>query len=1150
MTSKKIHLWFLGVTCISSLLFSQQFKHITATNGLSQNSIVTMVQDDLGLLWLGTEDGLNRYNGTTFEIFRKDFSDSTSLYDNEINKIVYTKNKEYYLATPSGISILKDPFNGVFSLLQHSAKDTNSLAHNYCLDMIESKSGIIWVATASGVSAYNPITKTFKNYKNTVLDTLVLPRNRVFEIFEDSYGNILISTTNGIALYDAIHDRFKTIKLPYLVNLFFEDSKKQLWLGTSTGFIRYNLEKRRLIGDPIIKEASITAVSEYAENDIWLGTNEHGIIRLNPSTEQTSQLLHDEKDSYSLKNNQTYSLMKGNHGIMWVGSRVGGLSKYDPNAVIFDHITSDIYEKNSLSSKLIWSVIEDRNGNLWVGTADAGLNRIDAKTGKVTVFQHDEKNKLSLPHNEILSLFEDRDGFIWVSTYSEGLVRINPQTYHFTFFNKETLNSRTSINYIRKIVQDANGNLWLGSLYGFFKLNINSNQVDFFLIDSTKGAPYTLNTINDLAIEDDFLWIGSEYSGLYKFDFKKQTLGLYHKSNLKTDNTNYILSIYRDKYHSLWIGTLQGLIRINIKSGEKYIYTLKDGLPNECIYGIVDDGKDGIWVSTNMGISKIHHIESENVCIDNYDHSNNIQSYEFNQFAYAKGASGKLYFGGVNGLNIIEPEQFSKRLFEPKTVISQVHLSNQSYSIHNAKAPTSFSYTEQLIRFDFYGLQYTEPHKVKYEYQLKGFSDEWVSLGNQANVSFMNLAGGKYTFNVRSFINNSARNTLASYTFNIIPPFWKTIPFYTFSILLILICIYFYIKYTVHRIKLDNLKLEQKVDVRTRVISEKINELSVVNNSLETALGELQSERQKNQTMIEMIVHDLKNPLNNILTLSQQAAPTNEVEIINQAGNQILNLSMNLLETAKFEHNALKIQQDHYNLHKISVDAFSQVRLLAKQKSIQFTNQINPSTYVYVDYDIILRVMVNLFTNAIKNTPYGGSMDIKTHLEKKCVRILVSDTGRGIPADMQERIFSKYTQVENLAFQNVRSTGIGLTFCRLAIEKHLGKIWVESVENKHTTFGFTLQLSKVQNQMKIPQTQEANKAHTLSSTDKQCASSLIEQLLPYEIYETSEIIHILENFKTDSETLKSWAEKVKYAALNLEEVHYKKLQNIDSLFDV
>jgi ligand-binding sensor domain-containing protein/signal transduction histidine kinase len=1145
-------------------MLAQNFIHITKNSGLSQSSVTALLQDEMGFLWVGTQDGLNRYNGNDFVIYRLDHTDSLSISNNEINDIIQARDGSYWVATAQGVNRLKYTFSDNFIRYFHDSNDENSLVNDYALMLEEDQDGNIWIGTRSGLSRLNPETGEFTNFLEENTSPYIYPNNRIYDIFEDSYGRIFVSTSFNSMIYNVETKTLDTLENLKYVTDFFEDDRRQLWVGMlEEGLVKYDASTQKRLKVYDADFTTITKIEQVNEQELWLGTNDKGIVIFNLDEERFSQFEENDRNKHLHNLEYISDLEKGINDIVWISAGIEGFCKYDPNQVTFQHITHKPTDPNSLSSRFVWSIMEDHKGNVWIATNDAGVNRIDYKTHKITHYWGKENNG-PLPSNSIVALFEDNQNRIWIGTNNQGTVIYDPNKNTYTELNRDQQKGRGYyFNSPSKFVQDDDDTIWMGTEYGIYRLDPNTFQSKQFVPDTSLTSFDDVNAINDILIDGDYLWIATRYGGLYKFDKEReQFVDFEHKSDDFPVHP-YIMALHKDRYGNLWIGTLQGLNRFDFRDNKKYTYTHKDGLPNDVIYGIQEDVNGNLWVSTNNGLSKIDLTDRDNIIFDNFDYQNQIQSLEYNQYSHHRGkVTNNLYFGGVNGINIIEPDDIHTKTPTPTAYISSINIDGQRLPVIKDHSDLEFSYEYNLIEFEFSAIQYTDPKKINFEYQLVGFNDNWIKLGKKNHINFTNLPGADYELKIKAYTNDSEKNySFSIVNFNVIPPVWQVWWFKALMFVFVIFLIYAIIKLRLNNMRREKIILEKKVDERTAIIKNKMDELVEANtqinkqtddlinanSSLESALNDLHHEKQKNQTMIELIVHDLKNPLNNILTLSNQKPSKQDLDIINQSGNQILNLSMNLLETAKFEHDSINLDIEHCNLYKLVTEAFAQVKLLAKQKNISFVNEVVPVIFVKVDFEIILRVFINLFTNAVKNSFYNGVITVKHEIVDSDIIISVRDNGKGIPQEKIDQIFDKYSRVENLDDKTIRSSGLGLTFCKLALERHEGKIWAESVEDEYTTIFLQLPLSTVKNMTEEVIEPKKPEKKKFDFTDEQVLylKPFISKLKKLTILDISDIIEILDQVGTSDKMIKEWGDKVKYAALNMEEEHFDNLLNVN-----
>jgi len=735
--------FLLLLMLVSSVSFSQQdikFTHLLLKDGLSQSSVNCIFQDSKGFMWFGTHDGLNKYDGYSFTIYRKDPGDVHSLSDNKINAIYEDKSGMLWIGTDGGLNRL-DPKTQEFTSWLHDPKDKHSISNDIVNAVIEDKNGVIWIGThGGGLNRFDRETKKFTHYKHNPDDEHSISDNRIHRILEDSYGVLWIGTagglnklippaskvvggvTNGNTPPTFIHykhdPRDENTLIDNLVNSLCEDSQGALWVVTdglqkfdrkTEKFIRYGNHPQ---DGPFLSINGATSICEDKNGSLWIGTWGNGVIKFNPNTLDFTRFTHDPLDKYSLSPNVVFSIFEDKGGVIWISTDGWGVNKYEPTSKKFIHYKNDPNDDNTLSMNYVYSIIEDKQGVLWIGGEAGKLDKFDRATGKFTHFNHDLQVPNSHPDGMTWAMLEDRHGTLWIGTWNGGLSKFNRTTGKYTHYRHEPQNEHSiSNNTVLKIYEDKNGVLWIGTEGGglnkFLQGKTEKSPPVFI---HYRHDPYDEYSISDgriwLIFEDSYgaFWIGTDNGILNKLDRETGKFTHYKydpQDEHSISNNSRVLSMYEDKHGALWIGTHGGGLNKFDRNTEKFTHwNTKDGLPNDIVYGILADDHGCLWLSTNKGVSRFNppsvSDKYEKLLLEgdvsprlgrgefkNYDVSDGIQSNEFNTGAYFKNKDGEMFFGGVNGFNAFYPDKVTDNPYVPDLVISGFQIFNKEVPVLN-----------------------------------------------------------------------------------------------------------------------------------------------------------------------------------------------------------------------------------------------------------------------------------------------------------------------------------------------------------------------------------------------------------------------------------------------------------------------------------
>ncbi len=1060
-------IFWIGVGVTS--LFAQhgpvyEFRHYSLEDGLSQSTVFSVVQDDLGFIWVGTEDGLNRFDGYQFRVFKNRPGDSTSLSDNYIYSIVKDTLGYLWIGTRHGGLNRFDPRTEQFRSWEIRSDD-GKLSSNFIRKLLRDRSGNIWIATDdAGLWRFNPHTETFQSFLGDGTGGKTLPARRVWALLEDRQGNIWIGTRGmGVAVLGT-DGRFRIFpqrtagregtSSNHVVALY-EDRQGNIWMGTTQGLDCYNPTtgewrhwKANLKNpdDPnALSYRTILAILQDRQGNIWVGTYGGGINILPPDKSHILHIRNNPLDLNSLNHDYIWSLLEDTSGGIWVGTRGGGLNYYHPDMRKFEHWYHRPNDPNSLSHSDIWSVLEDQQGRVWIGTNGGGLNIYDPRTRTFRVLIHNEENPNSISHNRIWALEADARGNIWVGS-SNGITRIDSAIREFQHWrNRPGQKKLLPDNRVQALCADPRGGLWVGTSGGLAYLDPRTGETQQWVSDESNPASLIHPSVRSILVDsENTVWCGT-LGGLEKY--LPDQNGFQHFTNNPADSTsissNTVLCIVEDSRRRLWIGTTRGLNLLNRKTGKFIHFTEEDGLPNNVVYGIVEDDSGMLWLSTNRGISRF---DPEKQTFRNFDIRDGLQGNEFNQGAYARGPSGKIYFGGANGLTVFHPAQIRLNTFVAPVIITGFYINNKPVTVqpnsllHQALPFTKeihLSYKHNIFAFEYTLLNFLLPEKNQYAYKLEGFDEDWQYVGNRRLAIYTNISPGEYVFRVKGSNNDGIWNEQgASIRLYIATPPWRTWWAYLIYGLIVFSIVYtfYFLRLRWYRERLEREKLRELDEEKTRFYQNISHEF---------------------RTPLTLIM----GPVESVLSGKLSNPGRDFFEMIYRNARQLYHLINQLLDLSKIESGQFELKREPVVINQLIRRQAEAFRSLAQQKSITLTIKLTDEPLVVaLDSDAFEKLLNNLISNALKFTPENGSVTIllqkgeHCRIASPCVEIRVVDTGIGIPADKLEKIFERFYQVDGEYQPGQPGTGIGLALSREIVERHGGKIWATSKEKEGTTF--------------------------------------------------------------------------------------------------
>jgi two-component sensor histidine kinase/ligand-binding sensor domain-containing protein len=785
-----------------------QFGQITVDDGLSQSGVLAILQDSQGFMWFGTQDGLNKYDGYNFTVYKYNELDASSLSDNFIESIYEDKSGAIWVGTESRGLNKFDRKTEQFTHYIHDPENPNSLGNNTVLSIYEDKFGTLWVGTAGGgLNKFNRETEQFTRYKRNPDDSNSLSSNTVLSIYEDKFGTLWVGTDGGglnkfnreteqFTRYTHNPDDPNSLNHDTVLSIY-EDQSGRLWIGTNDGGLnKFNRETGQFthyIHDPAnlnsLSDNTVSSIVEDRFGNLWLATSSWygnsygtGLNKFSPETGQFTHYTHDPANAHSLSDNIVASSLRDNSEILWIGTGFGGINKLDQKDRKFTHYNHEPANPHSLIDNHISSIYEDRQGSLWIGTFNTGLDKFDRETGQFTHYTHEPDNPNSLSTDNIWSVYEDKYGVLWIGNGGGGLNKFERETEKFTLYKHDPDNPNSlSDNTIWSIYEDKLGTLWIGTFHG---------GLNKFERETGKFTHYTHNPDNPKSLSDNSvfsiyedesgtLWIGTVNGGLNKFNRQTGEFTQYKHEPDNPNSLNYdrVLSMLEYPAGTLWIGThVGGLDKFDVASETFTHYTEKDGLPNNSVVGILGDDEGNLWLSTGKGLSKFN---PETETFRNYDVSDGLQGNEFDGVkAHFRSKTGEMFFGGLNGFTAFYPEQVKDNPHIPPIVITNFNKFNENVKLDTAISETKeikLSYKDRFFGFEFAALDYTNPQKNQYAYKLEGFDKDWIYSGTRRYASYTNLDGGRYIFRVKGSNNDGVWNEEGtSIKIIITPPPWKT----------------------------------------------------------------------------------------------------------------------------------------------------------------------------------------------------------------------------------------------------------------------------------------------------------------------------------------------------------------------------------------
>jgi ligand-binding sensor domain-containing protein/signal transduction histidine kinase len=1043
---------------------SVKFEHLDINQGLSQNNIMCILQDKRGFMWFGTRDGLNKYDGYKFTVYRNDPANKHSISNNFITAIAEDSKGDIWISTRGGglsrYNRERDQFDHI------TLNSENNNAPNNLLDgLLRDHNDNLWICTEdNGVIFFDTKQNRITFYRHANKDENSLCSNNVRCVFEDKEQNIWIGTYdagidcfNPRTKYFTHFDHSEKNKLSISgadVKTIFEDSRNNIWIGTTNGLNLFNKETKSFQSFFASSDAKsisnnvIVAINEDADGNIWIGTENGGLNIYNPSKKSFYHYSYDPLDEKSISHNSIYSIYRDQQSNMWIGTFAGGVNLAGIKLFTHYNHTSDL---NSLSDNNVLCLSESRNGKLWIGTDGGGLNLFDPNTKNFTAFKHMPGNRNSICGNYVLSACEDSKGNIWVGTWADGITVYNLQTNSYKHYKNDPKDpSSLSNNNAWVIFEDHEKNIWIGT-YGGGLNRFDYTTNSFKRYDDTVKSVITRQVYAIAEDEKGNLWIGTDGDGVRILN---KTTGQYeslkHQDGKNSLSDNRINYIYRDENNNFWFSTMTGLCFFNTKNHQFKTYTTTDGLPNNVIFATQKDDKGNLWISTNRGLS----------CFDlqtkkfiNFSISDGLQSYEFKGHAVCKSSWGDLYFGGINGFNEFNPRKIKWDAFEPPLVFTDFQIFNKKIQIENdsASSPLKKDIAEtneitlpdknSVISFEFASLNFTGKDYRKYSYMLEGFDKEWNNIDARHTATYTNLDPGTYIFKVRGSTNKGEWNSkLAEIKLIITPPFWKTWWFRTLIALSIILMAIGYYKLRINSIKKQKIKLQQLVEQQTAQLVQKNKELE---QFAYIASHDLQEPLRTTSSFVELLQKEYKGKLD--------AKGEKYISFISQSTDRMRILIRDLLEYSRIGR---KKELTTIDCNEMMQQILADLSIAIQENKAEIKFENLPVINGYSTE--IKQLFQNLVSNALKFHKPQQNPEIIISGNKKngSWEFVCKDNGIGIASEHSEKIFVIFQRLHSRT--EYEGSGIGLANCKKIVQLHGGDIWVQSRPGEGSAFHFTI----------------------------------------------------------------------------------------------
>lgn len=1053
------------------------FRHLDIDNGLSHNLVHDICQDHSGYLWIATQDGLNRYDGYNTQVFRNEPGDSASLPSNTVHTVFVDHRNDLWIGAMEGCLARYERDHGTFTRFPSSLTGIRS---EQILCIQEDRQHRLWIGTQNGLYRYDRATRHAQlvPYDEEVLRKDASSSGAIFHIQGDDKGFLWLSTYHGLNRYDPRTGSFRhyfpedpsgEFTPGNWIKHTFSGWDGRIWICTASGFKLFDPRSEtfedgfRALGIQRPEdELRLNTIVADQEKNLWFCGWQQSFFYPSDGS-PVVKLRHTDQEPSSLSGTSLTDAFVDDFGGVWLGTWNAGVNYYNRSFRKFGLIRKSD-RSQTLSGNIVRAITTDRSGNLWLGIDQGGINVLDRTSGAFRYLRHEPGNPNSLIYDNVRHLMWEGESRLWIGT-QQGLDLYDSRYNTFRHFTASPDRPGTLVsNDIRYLAHDMFGRLWIGT-YGGISVRDPENGIMAHFTHKP-GDSTSLSDNRIYAIYEDgekVMWVGTR-NGLNRFRRTEGTFTRYHSvsSELSALSNDWITCLFEDSRGILWIGTYGGGLNRYHREDDRFSHiTTRDGLPNNVIYGILEDESGYLWLSTNRGLSRFRLSDTSFV---NYRREDGLQSNQFFFNACYQSGDGEMFFGGVNGLNHFYPSDIEKDRHPPNVLITSFRLFNKEVPVaepgeedailtrHVSRTDTVIlRHDQSVFSFEFTAIHYAHPWKNRYAYKLEGLEERWNKVGQTRVASYSNLDPGDYLFRVKAANSDRVWNKEGARIFiRVLPPWWETAWFRIALGLTIVLIIYLLFLLISNREKLKaNLRMERMHAAQAR-----------------------EMDRMK-QRFYSNISHEFRTPLTLILgpveRLLERKNLTREEQmqyrVIRKNASRLLRLVNQLLDLTRIEAGYMKLSVTRSDVMEYTRAVLNSFDYRAEKKQIHYQKEIESGqNMAWFDADKLEKILYNLLSNAFKFTPEGGTVTVHATIQQddpsRRLVISVRDSGRGIPASGLSHIFDRFVRLGNDTSGSDPGTGIGLTLAHQLALIHKGNLTAESREGEGSVFTVELPVSR------------------------------------------------------------------------------------------